>query len=392
MSENTNPETITIPDSSDNSSAMTPEEAIESTRKALAVILGFSETAKQAAQAAGESQRAILAMLTDAQAKLSEIASVATQAVAARTQITDEQSVIATKSAHIQSAQDHADKVRADLDRALTSATQSTTEAEGLRSRTQTAADAAGTLVTTILTIKGSVETDASAIGTARKAAEESTAATKSLADKASTTDTRLAAYETRLNELGQQCTSQLKKIEALLPGATSAGLAHAFNERRQTFLKPHNRWQWLFVGSVLAIVALAATGLWQVYKLQTAPSYDELVRLWLSRLPIAGALVWLALHSSRESALAKRLEEDYGYKSAIASCFEGFQKQMSELETTVAPDSPVAKLCANTLSTIATPPGRIYDKHELTVSPTSELEQVAKTVTNVVTTPKTPS
>ena len=102
--------------------------------------------------------------------------------------------------------------------------------------------------------------------------------------------------------------------------------------------------------------------------------------------------MVWLALHSSRESALATRLEEDYGYKSAIASCFEGFQKQMSELETTVAPDSPVAKLCANTLSTIATPPGRIYDKHELTVSPTSELEQVAKTVTNVVTTPKTPS
>jgi hypothetical protein len=137
-----------------------------------------------------------------------------------------------------------------------------------------------------------------------------------------------------------------------------------------------------VFIGSVLVIVALAATGLWHVYHLHTAPTYEELVRLWLARLPVAGALLWLALHASRESALAKRLEEDYGYKAAVASCLEGFQKQMSQFGKDVDPNSPLARLLNDTLTTIAAPPGRIYDKHQLVVSPLDELKDATKTVT----------
>lgn len=62
-------------------------------------------------------------------------------------------------------------------------------------------------------------------------------------------------------------------------------------------------------------------------------PTDDELARLRLARLPIAIALVWLALHASQESPFAKRLEEDYGYKAAISSCSEGFRKRMSEID-----------------------------------------------------------
>ena len=140
-----------------------------------------------------------------------------------------------------------------------------------------------------------------------------------------------------------------------------------------------------MFVGSVLAIVGLTIFGLWHVFQAGIAPSYDELLRLWLARLPVVGALVWLDLHASHESALAKRLEEDYGYKAAIASCFEGFRKQMSEIGTGVALDSPLAKLCGDTLTTIAAPPGRIYDKHKLTNSPAHELEHAAKAAADVV-------
>ena len=129
------------------------------------------------------------------------------------------------------------------------------------------------------------------------------------------------------------------------------------------------------------AIVALALTGLWHVAQVGTAPTYDELLRLWLSRLPVAGALVWLALHASRESSLAKRLEEDYGYKSVIASSFLGFHKQMNEIGVAATSNKPLAKLCEDTLVTIATPPGRIYDKHELTVSPSAEIGDFAKSV-----------
>ena len=293
--------------------------------------------------------------------------------------------MIATKSDHIQKAQEHADKVRADLDRTLTAATQQATASEAQKSNAETAAKNAAELLAEIRIVKGTVETESAKVVSARKTAEESAALTKGLADKSTEVEERIAAYEKRLAELETQCADQLKTIVGLLPGATSAGLAHTFDERRQTFVKPHDRWQWVFVGSVLAIVGLAITGLWHVYNAGTAPTYDELVRLWLARLPIAGALVWLALYASSESALAKRLEEDYGYKSAIASCFEGFRKQMSEVGKDVTSSSPLAKLCGDTLTTVAAPPGRIYDKHKLTVTPTSELTEVAKAAVDVV-------
>jgi hypothetical protein len=135
----------------------------------------------------------------------------------------------------------------------------------------------------------------------------------------------------------------------------------------------------------VVVIVVLAVTSLLQVYLRATPITYDELLLLWLSRLPVAGALVWLALHASHESALAKRLEEDYGYKSAVASSFLGFHKQMSEIGSAAGSNKPLAKLCEDTLTTIASPPGRIYDKHKLTISPSNEAKEAAEAVAQVV-------
>ena len=315
---------------------------------------------------------------------MADITTVATQALAAKTQIADAQAVIATKSEHIQQAQAHADKVRGDLDTANTSAAKQATEAEGQRSRAQTAAETAASQLAAIRVIKGTTDTDVAAITAAREIAVKSAAITKDLADKAKTTEDRITTYEKRLAELDSQCATQLQEITRLLPGATSAGLAHAFDERRQSFLNPSKRWQWIFVGSVCVIVALATEGVIRTFLTDKLLSYDELYRLWLTRAPVAGALVWLAMHASRESALAKRLEEDYGYKAAIASTFQGFNTQMSEIGTTAAADSPLAKLCNDTLATIASPPGRIYDKHQLTVSPTDNFTEAAKAVGNI--------
>lgn len=380
MSENNSSQLATSPETTD--AVPSADELLMNAQRVMEKITQFAETAKTAALAASESQRLTATALSDAQTKVADITAVATQAVAASTQITDEQAVIATKSDHIQKAQEHADKVRGDLDRALTAATQQATEVEGQKSRAQSAADTATELLTSIRTSKGSAETDAGAIISAREAATDSAAQTKALADKAATIEERIAAYEQRLADLESQCATQLQTITGLLPGATSAGLAHAFDERRQSFLKPGKRWQWLFVGSVCLIVLLAAQGLWHVYQTGATLTYDELLRLWLSRLPVVGALVWLAVYASHESALAKRLEEDYGYKSAIASTFMGFHRQMSEIGTAASSNLPLAKLCENTLTTIASPPGRIYDKHQLTVSPAADLTE---TVGNVV-------
>ena len=313
-----------------------------------------------------------------AQTKLAEVTSAATAVLAARTQINDEQAVISTKSTHIQAAQDHADKVRVELDRSQTAAAQSATAAEGHSSRALTANEAAAEALAAVRAQRASAETELAAVVSARDQAKVASAATKQLASRADEVDARIAAYETALDDLKTQSAAQLDTITRLLPGATAAGLAHAFDDRRKTFLKPATQWQWLFVGSVGALVLLALTGLWNVYDAKALLGWDELARMWLARLPIAAALVWLALYASRESALAKRLEEDYGYKAAIATSFQGFQKQMAEIGTAAPQGSPLSKLCEDTLTTIGSPPGRIYDKHKLTITPVGELASVA--------------
>jgi hypothetical protein len=357
-------------------------ELVKDAEALMASLSGLVESAKTSAAATAESQSASANILVEFQTKLTEITAVGTQAAAARTQIADDQAVIATKSAHIQQAQEHADSVRASLDRTLTEATQQATEAEGLKSRAQSATDTATTLLTEIRTTKGSVETDATNVTDFRKSAEESASLAKGLADKSATIETRIAHYETRLAELDTESADRLEKVENLLRGATSAGLAHAFDQRRQTFLKPHGLWQWVFIGSLVLLVILALNGLWTVYHIDKAPQWDELVRMWLSRIPLVGALVWLAMHASREAALAKRMEEDYGYKSAIATCFEGFRKEMTAIDMSMKSDSALAKLCADTLTTMATPPGRIYDKHSLATTPLDELKDLTKAAT----------
>lgn len=252
-------------------------------------------------------------------------------------------------------------------------------ELDGLKIKTQSSSDSAVDLLAKIQEFaKTSVE-ETAAMTAARIASKESESLLAGMAKKAESVEQRVAAYEAKLQDLQKQADEQLQAILGLLPGATSAGLAFAFDARAKQFTDPSRRWQSVFFGSLTILVILALTGLWQVYQSAVPLTYDELFRLWLARLPIAGALIWLALHASRESALAKRLEEDYGYKAAVAASFQGFNKQMSDLTEKASVDSPLAKLCSDTLATIGSPPGRIYDKHQLTVSPTGELTGVLK-------------
>ncbi len=357
------------------------EALLAKAQQALVAINAQASAASVAAEAATENQHRAAEAHTAAQTLLSEANALATQALAIKTQVLDAQAVIATKSDHIENARAHADKVRAELDRTVTAASQQATEAEGLKARTQTAADAVATLLAGSQTNKGLVDADVVAIAAARDTSKESAAALKALSDKAATVQQRIADYEARLVGLEKQCAEQLKTITNLLPGATSAGLAHAFDARRQAFLSPAKSWQTIFVGSVCFLVALALSGMWHVFQGNGVITYDELARLWLARLPVAGALVWLALHASRESALAKRLEEDYGYKAAISSSFLGFHEQMSKIGVAAGPNTPLAQLCGDTLATIASPPGRIYEKHALTVTPSDQLKETVKAI-----------
>ena len=355
------------------------DECAERAQERAAAASDIGERIETQAKAAAEAAKSVAAELVDIQAKAEAVRGHLAEILTAKTQVEGLQAVIAAKSDHIEQAQQHADKVRANLDRLQTQATQKLTDiqsdSEQARSSAQATAEHEAAAKAVRLSIDSAKETADEEIEKIGDALER----LQRLAASAEKIDEKVKAYEKRLEDLQKETDGRIATIDGLLPGATSAGLASAFDERRQSFLKPGTQWQWVFVSALAVLVMIALSGLWSVYRAATPLSYDELLRLWLARLPIAGALVWLALYASRESALAKRLEEDYGYKAAVAASFQGFHKQMSDIVQQAGAETPIAKLCTDTLTTIATPPGRIYDKHNLTVTPTEEVAKMIR-------------
>lgn len=185
------------------------------------------------------------------------------------------------------------------------------------------------------------------------------------LAIKAAVTDQKISEYETAISEISEKSKKQLEEIVGLLPAATSAGLASQFNERRAEFLKPQENWNKVFFGAIALLVVTGVTGLIQAWMHDGDIDLLYIAKLWAIRTPVVAVLVWVAIYAARERALAKRLEEDYAFKAAVAASLYGFQAQAEKISTTDQ-NAPISKLYDNTLREIANSPGRIYEKHKL--------------------------
>lgn len=367
----------------------------EITQEQLLVIVAEAQSARTRAEEseikAKEVVQQLGALLAQAQDLLGKITETVPTLASKVAEVEASQSSAATLSKQVGEAQTRATEIRGDLEKILATAQQSQAEVEGLKQSVDSTKASASQADADILGIKATVDSNAQAIKTALETANTSTAITKGLADIAANVDQRIKDYETKLEALNSQCSEQLEAIKSLLPGATSAGLAAAFDDRRRTFLDPSKRWQRVFFASIVLLIGLASWSLYEVYLRASTMPNSQIVVLWLSRLPVAAALVWLAMHASRESALAKRLEEDYGFKVSVASSFQGFQEQMKNVGSVAADNEPLKTLCDATLAQIMNPPGRIYERHALAVSPTSELLKVAQPVVDMAKTTKLP-
>lgn len=324
-------------------------------------------------------------LLAAMQGTTGDVQALSAAVLAANQQIQNVQASVEASEKSIQDAQKAVENAKGEVSAKLASCSEAAGHATSTLELMQQSSHQATTILEAIQATNASMEEPAKAISAARRAADAHVSTLKTLSETSKEVDARIKFYEERLMVFDREADALLKTIQSLLPGATSAGLASAFDQRRQSFLKPSARWQWLFVGSVIALVVLALTGFWGVSRSEFGVRYESILSMWLVRLPIAAALVWLALHSSRESALAKRLEEDYGFKAAMASSFQGFQRQMAEIGEKAAEGSPLRTLCEDTLATISSPPGRIYEKQSLTVTPSSEAFGVARAMTDVL-------
>ena len=149
---------------------------------------------------------------------------------------------------------------------------------------------------------------------------------------------------DTRVTQLDNLEVAQLKKydalyekIEKLLPGATSAGLAKAYEVQRRSFsipIKNSTKLFYLAVGLmpiVAFVTSIQSVSLWSISFL-SHETLEALLKSMLVKLPFMAPLIWLAVFASIRRSQYERLQQEYAHKEALAKSYESYKKQLEAL------------------------------------------------------------
>ncbi|WP_311946973.1 hypothetical protein [Halomonas piscis] len=123
-------------------------------------------------------------------------------------------------------------------------------------------------------------------------------------------------------------------EINSLLPGATSAGLATAYHDLKQSFNKPIKNANHLFYWSIGGLVLLAALMTFENFGDIQGQSWDVVIKSFVYRLPLYGPILWLAFYASKRRSEYNRLQQEYAHKEALAKSYHSYKQQIEALST----------------------------------------------------------
>lgn len=136
-----------------------------------------------------------------------------------------------------------------------------------------------------------------------------------------------------------------VEEIQSLLPGATSAGLATAYKEMKESFTDSIKRFEWTFYSSIGLLIILSVlsalsfslshteAGFQFAYGFIKYNTFDQALRENLFKLPLYGALIWLVFFASKRRSEAQRLQQEYAHKEALAKSYGSYKKQLEDLD-----------------------------------------------------------
>lgn len=150
-----------------------------------------------------------------------------------------------------------------------------------------------------------------------------------------------IIAREKHLEEFKKQQELKYKtlndEIESLLPGATSAGLATAYHDLKESFNKPIENYSKLFYSSISVLVLVALLSITQevglfFIKFVEITDLSKLASSILYKLPIVLPILWLTLFASKRRSESQRLQQEYAHKEALAKSYQNFKMQIEAL------------------------------------------------------------
>ena len=128
-------------------------------------------------------------------------------------------------------------------------------------------------------------------------------------------------------NKLEQLYENKEKEINALLPGATSAGLAAGYQQEKEENIKKINQWNWIFVSSIFAFIGVFALYFWLSF------SEDFTYISLLKALPFWIFSGFFTYYSTKQIAEHKRIASEYAYKQRLNQTYKGYETQIRKTD-----------------------------------------------------------
>ena len=182
---------------------------------------------------------------------------------------------------------------------------------------------------------------------------------TKAIADISDSKEQKVATYEEELGEFGERYEALCEKIEGLLPGATSVGLAQAFQDRKEAFKNRKIGSMALFLLSIVGLIGIGVYGLIS----GEMDTYSKFLLFALQRSPILAGLVVMMVFGKRLYSDTLKIEEDYAHKEVLSRTFEGYKRQIQKAAAEAKPNDPVIAHFSTILEALSRPAHRLYSK-----------------------------
>lgn len=130
------------------------------------------------------------------------------------------------------------------------------------------------------------------------------------------------------------------KEIESLLPGATSAGLATAYKDMKESFDTPIRNSGVLFYVSIGVLVcssvvlSIDSISLGSGIEFKEIKGWDDILKSFVYKIPLYAPVLWLAIFASKRRSESQRLQQEYAHKEALAKSYHSYKLQIEELNS----------------------------------------------------------
>lgn len=170
------------------------------------------------------------------------------------------------------------------------------------------------------------------------------------------------------------------EKIRGLLPQAMTAGLSHAYEEKRKSEETEGKAAAKTFKGSIILLLVISLLPvIVSLYSgLHDSMKLDQIIhnipQVVLAILPLYAPSFWFAISASKRIKLAKRLTEEYAHKEALSKTFEGLSTQIANLPDNKASRELKVKLLYNIISASSDNPGKLISDYNTSDNPLLEV------------------